>query len=77
MSNEIENENQQRDLFGNIIVDESKNVYLNKTKKTQRDLSDSIETQYVIEIVCANQNEQEQMYNELLKHNFECRILTL
>lgn len=77
MSNEIENENQQRDLFGNIIVDESKNVYLNKTKKTQRDLSDSIETQYVIEIVCANQNEQELMYNELLKHNFECRILTL
>lgn len=77
MSNEIENENQQRDLFGNIIVDESKNVYLNKSKKTQRDLSDSIETQYVIEIVCANQNEQEQMYNELLKHNFECRILTL
>lgn len=75
----MSNDNEQRDLFGNIIVDETKNVYLNKSKKTnaQRDLSNKIDIQYVIEIVCVDANEQEAMYNELIKHNFECRVLTL
>lgn len=69
----------QRDLFGNIIVNENDNVYLNKGKSStvKKDLSNKIETQFVLEIVCNDANEQELMYNELLKHGFECRILTL
>lgn len=69
----------QRDLFGNAILSESDNVYLNKGKQTKekRDLSDTAKTEYVLEIVCIDANEQELMYNELLKKGFECRVLTL
>lgn len=69
-------ENVQRNLFGELIVSEKNNVYINKNKK-QKDLSDSIETKYIVEIVCIDANEQELMYNELIKKGFTCQVLTL
>jgi hypothetical protein len=42
-----------------------------------KDLSDSIDSLYKIEVECINEAEQEKTYNELLKQGYECRILTL
>jgi len=65
-----------KDLFGNIIVADDDNVYLNKTAKI-KDLSNETETEYCLEIVCKDEKEQELMYNELTKKGFICRVLTL
>ena len=53
--------------------------FLNTTESQQpaKDLSDSLETRYIVEISCINEIEQEKMYNEIKKRGFECRILTL
>lgn len=68
----------QEDLFGNQIIDEKDNVYVNKGKqKPRKDLSDEILTEFVLEIVCKDAEEQELFYNELIKRGFGCRILTL
>jgi len=45
--------------------------------KEQTDLSDSIEIGFKIEINCIDENEQKLLYNELIKRNIECRLLTL
>lgn len=70
------NKELNKDLFGNIVTSKSDNVYLNKNKNV-KDLSNSLETKYCLEIVCQDEREQEEMYNELTKKGFECRILTL
>jgi hypothetical protein len=41
------------------------------------DYSEQIELSYRIEITCANEKEQEKMYNELMSRGFVCKILTL
>jgi len=41
------------------------------------DLSDSIETEFKIEIICKNEQDQENTYNKLIEQNYECRLLTL
>lgn len=41
------------------------------------DLSDSIRTEFKIEIICKSEREQEQTYNKLIEQNYECRLLTL
>lgn len=43
----------------------------------KKDLSDSIESSFRVEISCVSEGEQEQIYNELMGRGFECRILTL
>lgn len=45
--------------------------------ENQKDLSESIKTEFKIEIECENENHQEKTYNELLKQGYTCRILTL
>lgn len=42
-----------------------------------KDLSGKIENKYVVEATCLNEGEQEELYNELLKQGYECRLLTL
>ena len=41
------------------------------------DLSDEIKSNFRIEIICDNEKEQENIYNELIKQGLQCRILTL
>lgn len=48
-----------------------------KETKEKPDLSDKIDFQFKLEIDCANEQEQEQMYNELTGRGYPCRILTL
>jgi hypothetical protein len=64
------------DLFGNIIVSDLDNVYLNKKTKI-KDLSNQTKTEYCLEVVCIDEKQQEEMYNKLTKKGFICRVLTL
>jgi hypothetical protein len=48
-----------------------------KTQKESKDLSDDITFEYKLQITLSNENEQEQLYNELIERGYECRILTL
>jgi hypothetical protein len=66
---------EQFDLFGNIIVKDSENVYISKSK--QIDLSSEISVDYVLEIICKSETDQENMYNKLTKEGYKCRVLTL
>lgn len=51
---------------------------LEETKPSEKkDLSDEIESSFRVEITCASEGEQEQIYNEMIGRGFECRILTL
>lgn len=65
------------DLFGNPIVADADNVYVKKKGGEKKDLSDTISTEFVLEIVCTDAMEQEIFYNELIKRGFTCRVLTL
>ena len=42
-----------------------------------KDLSSSINNLYRIEVICSDEEEQENTYNKLLEQGFECRLLTL
>lgn len=42
-----------------------------------KDLSSIIESLYRIEIICEDEEEQENIYNNLIKQGYECRLLTL
>lgn len=65
------------DLFGNPIVSNEDNVYIHKKSTPPKDLSDQIETEYLLEITCKDEKHQEEMYNKLTKEGFKCRVLTL
>jgi ParB-like chromosome segregation protein Spo0J len=41
------------------------------------DLSSSIDSLYRIEVVCKDEEHQENVYNKLIEQGFECRLLTL
>jgi len=63
------------DLFGNIIISDEDNVYVKKTKT--KDLSNETKIEYILEVVCDNEKQQEQLFNELTEKGFICRVLTL
>jgi ParB-like chromosome segregation protein Spo0J len=42
-----------------------------------KDLSDTIDNLYRIEIVCKDEEHQENTYNKLIEQGYECRLLTL
>lgn len=48
-----------------------------ETKETQKDLSDKVVEKYAVEIDCSNEEEQEEIYNELVERGYVCRVLTL
>jgi ParB-like chromosome segregation protein Spo0J len=41
------------------------------------DISDKLQPQFKIEVVCKSEEEQEKTYNKLIEAGYECRILTL
>jgi ParB-like chromosome segregation protein Spo0J len=41
------------------------------------DLSDTIDNLYRIEIICKDEEHQENSYNKLIQQGYECRLLTL
>lgn len=43
----------------------------------QKDLSSTIESLYRIEIICKDEEHQENSYNKLIEQGYECRLLTL
>lgn len=64
--------------FG-IATDEWDVSMFDEQKETTppKDISEDFKFEYKVEITCANESEQEEMYNELTGRGFECRILTL
>jgi hypothetical protein len=47
------------------------------SEASTKDLSERIESKFMIEVICASESEQEQLYNELTKKGYQCRLLTL
>jgi ParB-like chromosome segregation protein Spo0J len=43
----------------------------------EKDLSSTIENLYRIEIICKDEEHQENTYNKLIEQGYECRLLTL
>jgi len=43
----------------------------------QKDLSSTIDNLYRIEIICKDEEHQENTYNKLIEQGYECRLLTL
>ena len=48
-----------------------------KNESEQKDLSSTIENLYRIEIICKDEEHQENTYNKLIEQGHECRLLTL
>ena len=46
-------------------------------EEEQKDLSSTIDSLYRIEIICENEEQQEETYNKLITEGYECRLLTL
>lgn len=46
-------------------------------EQEMKDLSDKLKSEFKIEIICKNEEEQEKTYNKLIEQNYECRLLTL
>lgn len=70
------------DLANEWDVDELENwgldlpVLLNQDPEI-KDISDTIDNLYRIEIICKDEEHQENTYNKLIEQGHECRILTL
>lgn len=43
----------------------------------EEDLSDKIQSQFRIEVICKDEESQEKTYNKLIELGYECRLLTL
>ena len=50
-------------------------TFLEETE--QKDLSSTIESLYRIEVICKDEEHQENTYNKLIEEGYECRLLTL
>lgn len=48
-----------------------------ETEGTKKDLSDKVVEKYAVEIDCTNEDEQKEIYNELVERGYVCRVLTL
>jgi hypothetical protein len=42
-----------------------------------KDLRDKIKFNFLVEVLCASEREQEKLYNELTQKGYQCRLLTL
>ena len=51
--------------------------YESDEEKPQKDLSDSIDSDYEVVITCLNERDQEATFNKLQKEGYDCKILTL
>ena len=59
------------------LIDWGVDVPIFKNEEDLKDLSSSIESLYRIEIVCKDEEHQENSYNKLIEEGYECRLLTL
>jgi ParB-like chromosome segregation protein Spo0J len=50
---------------------------VNEIESETKDLSDSIDNLFRIEIICKDEQHQENTYNKLIEQGYECRLLTL
>lgn len=64
------------DDFG-IDADDWDANFISKIEKARQSGELNIEFEYKVEISCANEKEQETIYNEMTERGYECRILTL
>jgi len=55
----------------------SKENVLASPPSSKKDLSDKLSSMFLVEVVCASERDQEQLYNELTKKGYQCRLLTL
>jgi hypothetical protein len=55
----------------NMFSDENANF------SAKKDLSDSIVNKLLVEVECISEQEQEKIYNEMIKRGLKCRALTL
>lgn len=53
------------------------NFDITDSKEELKDLSDKLKSEFKIEVICKNEEEQEKTYNKLIEQNYECRLLTL
>nr|DAL02883.1 MAG TPA: ParB-like nuclease domain protein, cytoskeleton, bactofilin, CTP, CELL [Caudoviricetes sp.] len=68
------------DLLANEWPEDDLNdwgVNVPKSKGDGDDLSDQINLQYKIEVDCANESDQEELFNQLTEQGYKCRLLTL
>ena len=56
---------------------EVEDVGLSKESLEKKDLSKEMDLMYVLEVNCVSEKEQEQLYDELTKKGYKCRVLTL
>lgn len=47
------------------------------SKNEQKDLSDHMDLSYIVEVSCADEFEQQGIYEELINRGLSCRVLTL
>ncbi len=50
---------------------------LDSSEDDLKDLSSTIDNLYRIEVVCKDEEHQENIYNKLIEQGYECRLLTL
>jgi hypothetical protein len=48
-----------------------------KEPEELKDISDKLKSEFKIEIICKDEEEQEKTYSKLIEQNYECRLLTL
>lgn len=58
-------------------TDEDGDMDVKSSGDGKKDLSDDIKQEYVIEVHCKDEAQQEALFNEMQERGFECNILTL
>ena len=61
------------DFLNDVTIDDEKE----EEKELPKDLSDEVEVSFRIEVTCADEAEQEELYNRFIEEGLTCRILTL
>ena len=74
---EIEVITEEYDLDLEELGIEVEDAGLSKESLEKKDLSKEMDLMYVLEVNCVGEKEQEQLYDELTKKGYKCRVLTL
>nr|DAW61527.1 MAG TPA: hypothetical protein [Caudoviricetes sp.] len=74
---EIEVIAEEYDLDLEELGIEVEDADLSKESLEKKDLSNEMDLMYVLEVNCVSEKEQEQLYDELIKKGYKCRVLTL
>ena len=66
-----------KDDFGVDASDWGVDVWEEEKENDVKDLSESVECEYKVEVDCGDERTQQQIFEELQNRGFSCRILTL